>query len=109
MVDTKRTWIAASLVLTMLLSFAGAVLAETPQAAGPQPVDLGQLLAPAPESCDTPAEAPENTVTGLENELLAPAAGEPCGQKTCGAKQFCCNFSCSICAPIGGACIQIVC
>ena len=35
--------------------------------------------------------------------------GEPCNQVTCGAGEFCCNFSCSICAPIGGACTEQFC
>lgn len=34
----------------------------------------------------------------------------PCGTAYCDpATEFCCNESCSICAPIGGACIQLVC
>ena len=35
--------------------------------------------------------------------------GVPCGQNVCGKREFCCNASCGICAPIGGACIQIAC
>lgn len=35
--------------------------------------------------------------------------GEVCGTKVCGASQFCCNESCSICAPIGGGCTQQFC
>jgi hypothetical protein len=35
--------------------------------------------------------------------------GGSCGGNTCGRNQFCCNASCGICAPIGGACIQVVC
>jgi len=35
--------------------------------------------------------------------------GEPCNQTVCGPGEFCCNFSCSICAPDGGACIQEFC
>lgn len=37
------------------------------------------------------------------------ACGEPCGTAVCGEGAYCCNASCSICAPEGGACIQIVC
>jgi hypothetical protein len=36
-------------------------------------------------------------------------SGESCNQVTCGAGEFCCNFSCSICAPAGGLCTQQVC
>jgi hypothetical protein len=38
-----------------------------------------------------------------------PVARTACGDGSCGPDQFCCNPSCGICAPIGGACIQIVC
>lgn len=35
--------------------------------------------------------------------------GQPCNQTVCGPNQFCCNHSCSICAPRGGFCTQQVC
>lgn len=35
--------------------------------------------------------------------------GTPCGSNVCGAGQFCCNLSCGICAPTGGACTQQFC
>jgi len=38
-----------------------------------------------------------------------PVAGAPCGKSVCSSGQFCCNASCGICAPRGGACIQIAC
>lgn len=41
--------------------------------------------------------------------VCACVPGGGCGGNTCGAGQFCCNASCGICAPIGGACIQVVC
>ena len=37
------------------------------------------------------------------------ASGEPCGPSQCQRGEFCCNKSCGICAPRGGACIQIHC
>ncbi len=39
----------------------------------------------------------------------AHVAGVPCGTAVCGEDQFCCNPSCGICAPQGGACTQQVC
>lgn len=39
----------------------------------------------------------------------AATTGEPCNQATCGVGEFCCNFSCSICAPDGGVCTQQFC
>jgi hypothetical protein len=32
-----------------------------------------------------------------------------CGSAVCEAGEFCCNASCSTCAPLGGACTQQVC
>ena len=32
-----------------------------------------------------------------------------CGPKVCESGEYCCNESCGICAPIGGACIQEFC
>jgi hypothetical protein len=37
------------------------------------------------------------------------AEGQPCGDNVCGAGTFCCNPSCGICAPKGGACTQQFC
>ncbi len=37
------------------------------------------------------------------------APGETCGATTCPVGQTCCNASCGICTPPGGACIQIAC
>jgi hypothetical protein len=38
-----------------------------------------------------------------------PATGPACGSATCATGQVCCNASCGICTPPGGACIQIAC
>lgn len=35
--------------------------------------------------------------------------GEPCGRTRCGRGEYCCNPSCGVCAPEGGACAAIVC
>jgi hypothetical protein len=37
------------------------------------------------------------------------SAGESCGPKTCAGGEVCCNQSCGICTPPGGACIQTFC
>jgi hypothetical protein len=37
------------------------------------------------------------------------SGGEPCGRNVCGPGTFCCNESCGICAPKGGACTQVIC
>ncbi len=33
----------------------------------------------------------------------------PCGSNVCGSGEYCCNESCGICAPIGGACTEQFC
>lgn len=42
-------------------------------------------------------------------ECVPDVVGGKCGDNTCGAGQFCCNPSCGICAPKGGACTQQFC
>lgn len=42
-------------------------------------------------------------------QCVADSAGESCGDNTCAAGTYCCNKSCGICAPKGGACTQQFC
>ena len=103
---TKTLILCAALILSLVA--AGPVLAETSDA------DIAAVLGSTQEACSAPAataELPEaqDADIDLANELKVEAAGQPCNQKTCGARQFCCNFSCSICAPIGGGCTQQFC
>lgn len=105
-----RNLMSPFLVLALICGFAGIAHAE--QAPAPEPaVDLAlaEMLEPTAESCDAPAVEGEPRIADLEAELLQPMAGQPCNQTTCTPQEFCCNFSCSICAPRGGACIQIIC
>jgi len=44
-----------------------------------------------------------------EDAVCVPLEPGPCGDATCPAGQVCCNASCGICTPPGGACIQIAC
>ncbi len=46
---------------------------------------------------------------GCAAEEVPIGADETCGNSVCGADEFCCNESCGICAPKGGACIQLAC
>jgi hypothetical protein len=100
---SKILFVCCALVLS--LAFTGAAFAEAPQA------DVDAVLGLAQESCDAPAATVEPAVeVSLENELLVEAnGGEPCNETTCGPQEFCCNFSCSICAPRGGVCTQQFC
>lgn len=55
------------------------------------------------------AAAPAAPATQCTPGDLAIAGGGPCGTSYCTKRQFCCNLSCSTCAPLGGACTQQVC
>lgn len=39
----------------------------------------------------------------------APDGNIPCGSTTCGAGEYCCSASCSLCAPTGAACVTLAC
>ena len=98
------------LLLALVCGVSGIALAGTDQAPVPADVSLDDLLAPPAESCDAPAVEPEPQIADLGAELLQPMMmGQPCNETVCTPQEFCCNFSCSICAPRGGACIQIIC
>lgn len=65
---------------------------------------LALVLVALPALADAPAaELDFDTLQGAQ------ATAEDCNQRKCGGNQFCCNYSCSICAPIGGFCTQQVC
>jgi hypothetical protein len=42
-------------------------------------------------------------------ECVSDKGGQACGDNTCSAGTYCCNESCGICAPKGGACTQQFC
>lgn len=48
-------------------------------------------------------------VHDASTEQKAGDSGISCGTKVCEGGQYCCNASCSICAPKGAVCIQMVC
>ncbi len=59
----------------------------------------------------TAALCPVGTICvaqGSEPACL-PAVGETCGSVSCPIGTKCCNRSCGICVPPGGACIQMMC
>lgn len=62
---------------------------------GPVPCPSSSRWNPSPKVCAC--------------EASSTPGGERCGSNTCNADQFCCNASCSVCAPIGGACTQQLC
>lgn len=68
---------------------------------------------PAPASATpaaavtAPAVAPAMSRVG--DDALAIGGGGACGSKFCKAGFYCCNASCSQCAPLGGGCTQQAC
>jgi hypothetical protein len=69
------------------------------------PCPDGQTCVDDPgDSCD-----PKRGGADCGGICQAKGGGEPCGATTCAEGMFCCNASCGICAPPGGACIQIAC
>lgn len=66
-------------------------------------VDVAALTPPtAPGAPSGPGVAPAP-------EPALQLFGEPCGAVICGAKQHCCNASCSQCVPLGMECTQVAC
>lgn len=61
-----------------------------------------------PESAQDDVVAEPNASTAEDSVVIDPGGGQ-CGTKVCGKGTFCCNASCSVCAPIGGGCTQQVC
>lgn len=67
--------------------------------------DLGAEVAdPAPEQ---PQVTEADLFQGAEEKQIL--GGGNCNEATCSAGQFCCNYSCSTCAPLGGYCTQQIC
>jgi hypothetical protein len=78
----------------------------------------GSHFDPSPDVCDcAPDTNPCAAVTCqvgstcivVDGKGVCVAPGPKCGANTCSAGQFCCNPSCGICAPRGGACTQVIC
>lgn len=71
-----------------------------PPTTAPSPtstVDIGPTL---PTTTLVPLPYPGGDGSG---DLVA------CGKNNCAKGNYCCNHSCGICAPAGGACIQLFC
>jgi hypothetical protein len=57
------------------------------------------------EEADTASQEAVENHTDTRNQR----ARKPCGHNFCGPGEYCCNRSCSICAPRGDVCTQRVC
>jgi hypothetical protein len=62
-------------------------------------------------SCDVASSCTPGTTWNGKPSVCAcvPTTGEPCGKNVCTDGQVCCNPSCGICTPKGGACPAIAC
>jgi hypothetical protein len=69
------------------------------------------VCAPFGAQClDVYCAATDSLPPGEAEELIiGPGGGQQCGYVTCGAKQHCCNASCSQCVPFGMECTQQTC
>lgn len=101
-------------IALLSLTLAFVALAAVPALAAEEPaVTLDQIFAADTGSC---AVAPavtveaERTAPGLE-QIFQGGIEFPnnCNQATCGPDEFCCNYSCSTCAPRGGYCLDVIC
>lgn len=100
-------------IALLSLTFALLALAVPALAAEEPAVSLDQIFAADSASCAVPASGTvevEQTAPGLDGifqtGILFPTQ---CNQAVCGPDEFCCNYSCSTCAPRGGYCLDIVC
>jgi hypothetical protein len=62
--------------------------------------------------CKQPAECPPDRVWNNSAKVCAcvlVSTVEKCGNNVCGEGEYCCNPSCGVCAPKGGACDAIKC
>ncbi|WP_156338212.1 hypothetical protein [Chondromyces crocatus] len=55
------------------------------------------------------SESTDNDSAALEGDDDNLIGRQKCGNNECGPGTFCCNASCGVCAPKGGACTQQVC
>jgi hypothetical protein len=60
------------------------------------------VLALGPSRCESPR-------TDNDAGPIRPGTGEACGPARCASDQICCNESCGICTPRGGACTKQFC
>ncbi|WP_437736895.1 hypothetical protein [Sorangium sp. So ce1335] len=68
--------------------------------------DPGGGSDPAGESATESAAGEESAGEGSDAIRIG---GGKCGDNVCGPGTYCCNSSCGICAPKGGACTQQYC
>ena len=68
--------------------------------------------APGDQDCSAPAVemfCNDQGKCGAHDSKCGSGGGEVCGDVVCGDGEWCCNESCSMCAPEGEGCIEIAC
>jgi len=107
-----KKYLALTFVLALLFSVAALpTMADEAQTA----VTLDDLFAPATGACNAvgaPVASEKGAATDLARLLRlgpGPIGGGQCNQAVCGPDEFCCNYSCSTCAPRGSYCLDVIC
>ena len=93
--------IAIVLLLTMAVPVWAAQEAEPVMAEASAPVAQETTAATADQWLEA-----RSAVT-LDSLFLI--GGGPCNQAVCSPGEFCCNYSCSTCTPLGSYCTQQIC
>lgn len=102
----KTLWCVCA--LAFLLGVAAPALAD--EAPSPDPAALLGLTSNDCEAPSTPAadvDAADDLLVELSDHGGSPF--EDCNETRCGPGFYCCNVSCSICAPEGDSCITLQC
>jgi hypothetical protein len=72
---------------------------------------IAGIACPSGQTCvDNPNDGCDPKTGGADcGGVCVTSAGETCGSTTCAKGTTCCNASCGVCVPPGGACTQQVC
>ncbi|MDP9409024.1 MAG: hypothetical protein M3P70_00720 [Actinomycetota bacterium] len=78
--------------------------------ASDEPVSCGGIAGlPCPEGFTCVDDPSDNCNPATGGADCLGICRPMCGEAVCGAEEYCCNESCSICAPIGGSCTEQFC
>jgi len=102
--------------LVSALALSGCHAGAPPEQGGGKPPPqtfcggIGAVQCPTGYDCeDDPSDQCDPSTGGADCGGICVSQEQACGKGLCGPGQYCCNQSCGLCAPIGGACIQKVC
>lgn len=112
----KRAFAAGLTAAVVALVSAACQPSSPPEQAGEQRPPqvfcggIGGVQCPAGYECeDDPSDPCDPAHGGADCSGICVSQTQACGKARCAVGQYCCNESCGICAPIGGACTQQVC